>query len=152
KADRIESGLRKGSEFLNAGNVEKASVEIRNVLQIDPKNPTAYFMAGRIDDWRADLRSAYLNYSRALEIKSDYFEAKIGLAAVYMRGNDLDAARRTLADLSTEQQLDPRVRVVKIALAVRDGDAAQAIAQARPLIDGTAVLPIDSSLLLAAAS
>ena len=48
KADRLQSGLDKGAEFVRLADWDKANVEVRNVLQIDPKNAQAYFIAGQI--------------------------------------------------------------------------------------------------------
>ena len=151
KAERIESGLRKAAEYAHSGNPDKAGIEVRNVLQMDPKNAAAYLIAAQLSDGRSDLRNAYANYTKVLELQPDLLDAQVGLAAVYVRGGDLERARQALSRIPAGQRTDAPVRVVEIALAARDGDPERALSEARALVDSAPQLPSESSLLLAAA-
>jgi tetratricopeptide (TPR) repeat protein len=150
KEQRIESGLRKGAEFVQKGDWDRASVEIRNVLQIDPKNARAYLLAGRIDDGRVAVRSAFTNYTRALELDPASTDARIGLARVYLLANDLPAADKMVTQALAAEPANPRARAIRIALISRRGDPDGAVAEARRLVDGTPALPPDAAMLVAA--
>ena len=149
KADRIESGLRKGAEYVGQSEWDKASVEVRNVLQIDPKTARAYLIAGRIDDHRGALRSAYANYSKAVELQPDLLDAKIGLGRLYLLVGDLDAAEKVITDISSTAPADARGRTLRVSLLARRGHSDEALAEARRIVDSGERLPVDSSLMLA---
>ena len=149
KADRIEAGLRKGAEFVAQSQWDKASVEIRNVLQIDPKTAGAYLIAARIDDHKGALNSAYANYTKAIELQPDLIDAKVGLARLYLLVGDVDAADKLIGELARTASSDARVRTLAVALLSRRGHGDDAMAQARRIVDTQEVLPADSSLMLA---
>ena len=50
KEQRMAKYMEKGKTYLANEDYDKARVEIKNVLQIDPKFAEAYFVAGQIED------------------------------------------------------------------------------------------------------
>ena len=149
KADRIESGLRKGAEYVHQSEWDKASVEVRNVLQIDPKAAKAYLIAGQIDDHRGAVNSAYANYSKAVELQPAMLDAKIGLGRLYLLVGDLDAADKVISEVAQTARADVRGRTLSIALLARRGHVDESLAEARRIVDSGEKLPVDSSLMLA---
>jgi predicted Zn-dependent protease len=149
KADRIEAGLARGGDYVRDSNWDKASIEVRNVLQIDPKNVRAYLIAGQIDDGRSAIRGAYANYSKALELKPDLVEAKVGLARVYLLAGDLPSAENMVNQTLKAEPGNLRAQALQVALAARQGRTSQALADAGRLVESNQALPVDSSLLLA---
>ncbi|MDA3869677.1 MAG: tetratricopeptide repeat protein, partial [Gammaproteobacteria bacterium] len=91
--ERKEVNLEKAQQSLNAGDLEKARIELKNVLQIDPNDAQAYFQLGQVFEQQKEFRKAFGNYSKALELAPDNleFNAKIGTYNLLLAG-DIDAA------------------------------------------------------------
>lgn len=149
KADRIESGLAKGADYVRQADWDKASVEMRNVLQIDPKNAQAYYLAGQISEAKAEVQRAYGSYSKAVELKPDHLDAKAGLARLYILANRLEEAEKSIADVLAVNATHVGALTARAALATRRGDTEAAIAQARAVIAAQKAPPADATVLLA---
>ena len=149
KADRIQSGLDKGAAYVRSADWDKASVEVRNVLQIDPKNAPAYFLAGQIAEGKREMQRAFGSYSKAVELKPDLLEAKVGLARIYLLAGETEKAEQTVQEVLA---IDPKhvgARTLKAALLARRNDLVGATAQAKALIGEQKSAPVDASMLLA---
>jgi tetratricopeptide (TPR) repeat protein len=149
KAQRIESGLRKGAQFLAQSDWDHASVEARNVLQMDPKNVDAFLIAARIEDGKGAFRNAYANYSKVLELRPDSVEAQLGECRLYLLAGDLKQAEISLSALLANHADDARVQTLQTALLARHGQKDQALALADRIAQSGQTLPVDSALVLA---
>ena len=91
--ERKEIYLEKAKLSLEAGDLDKARIELKNVLQIDPKDARAYFQLGDIYDMKKDYNKAFGNYIKAEELAPENLEyhAKIGTYLLILAG-DIDAA------------------------------------------------------------
>ena len=63
KAERQAKHMEKGKAYLEQSDYDKARVEFKNVLQIDPKNAEAYYMYGVLEEKQNNWPKAYGNYS-----------------------------------------------------------------------------------------
>ena len=107
KADRLHQGLEKGAEYVRLADWDKANVEVRNVLQIDPKNAQAYLINGQVSEGQRDIQRAYGAYSKAVELKPDLIEAQVGLARIYLMAGEIAKAQATVTEvLAADPQLD----------------------------------------------
>jgi len=95
---RKDKYLKMGKQFLQQNNLEKARLEFKNVLQIDPKSSQGYFYMGQVDEKVKDFRKAIGNYNKAMELKVGYVDAMIGAARIYLLAGVPDKA----LDLSTK--------------------------------------------------
>ncbi len=150
KVDRLESGLKKGADYVRAADWDKANIEVRNVLQIDPKNAQAYFIAGQIAEARREVQRAYGSYLKAVELKPDHHEAHVGLARIYLLANEVDKADKAVAAVLSADPKHTGARTIQAALLARKNEVPAAIAQAKSLLAelGSAA-PVDTSMLLA---
>ena len=98
--DRQASYLSRAQEHLASENYDKASVDARNVLQINPKNLEARVILADIALNEGNLRQAYASYSAVVEEAADNVAALSGLARIYLAVRDfqqaLDHADRVL--------------------------------------------------------
>ena len=58
--------LERGKTYFAEENFEKARVEFKNVLQIDPKDVEARYMLARIQEQKQNFRAAFKNYARVI--------------------------------------------------------------------------------------
>ena len=149
KESRLQSGLDKGADYVRLADWDKANVEVRNVLQIDPKNAQAYFIAGQIAEGKSEVQRAFTSYNKAIELKPDHFEAKVGVARIYLLANDPAKSIQFVDEVLAVEPKHVGARTIRAALAARNGDAAGAVAQAKTLIGEQKDAPVDASMLLA---
>ena len=149
KADRIESGLHKGAELLSQGSWDKANVEVRNVLQIDPKNAQAFYIAGQVEDGKFNLRGAFANYTKVIELKPDHTQAKLGLARLHLMVGETADADKLINDVLAVDASSLRALTLKAVSMGRQGHGAEALAEAARIQGTGQPLLAESSLLLA---
>ena len=91
--ERKAAYMEKAQQSMDAGDLDKARIELKNVLQIDPKDAPAYFMLGNIFERKQEFRKAFANYSRAAEMDPENaeYQAKLGRFYLVLAG-DIDTA------------------------------------------------------------
>jgi Tfp pilus assembly protein PilF len=73
--ERKAKYLERGKAYFEEQNYEKARVEFKNVLQIDPKTAAPYFYLGKIEEKSQNWRKAFGNYSKAVELDPELIDA-----------------------------------------------------------------------------
>ncbi len=78
--ERKAAYLKKANQSMEKGNYDKARIELKNVLQIDPKDGRAYFQLGEVYERKQEYRKAFGAYSQAAELAPDLLanQAKLG--------------------------------------------------------------------------
>jgi predicted Zn-dependent protease len=94
---RFVSYMERGQQYLAAGNLDKASVEFRNALQIEPRNADAFYFNGRVAERRGSIREAADFYQGALDVQPSDNRARASLAKAFVLGG---AATRALEVIS----------------------------------------------------
>ena len=89
---RKEKYLTKGNEYLNDNKFDKAKIEFKNVLQIDPKSVAGHFNMANLNEKIKQFRSALAGYNKVIELQPDHKEALASVARLYFWGNDNDQA------------------------------------------------------------
>lgn len=89
---RKAEALAAGESYLAAGNYEKARIEMRNVLQIDPNDVQARFISGQISEKLQNIRQAAGHYQATLDIDPTHVEARASLATIYVMAGLPDQA------------------------------------------------------------
>lgn len=149
KAGRIDSGLKKGAEFVKAAAWDKASVEVRNVLQIDPKNAQAMLLSARVAEGQGNVNGAYGGYLKAVELQPDLRDAQVGLARLYVFADEQVKADALIRSVLAADPGNAQARSLAASLTLRRGNVEGAMAEAKAIIDGQKAAPVDASMLLA---
>src|SRR4030067_2210875 len=68
--------LAKGKAYIEQENYDKAVIELKNALQIDPKFAEAYYLFGQAEENRRDYQKAFGLYAKAVELDPDHLKAK----------------------------------------------------------------------------
>ena len=82
--DRQAKYLERAKQFYEEENYEKAKIETRNVLQINPKNADARHLFGQLNLAQGDIRKAFGGFISVLEVEPDHIGANISMAEVYL--------------------------------------------------------------------
>jgi tetratricopeptide (TPR) repeat protein len=118
--ERKVSYLKKSQTFFDQQNYDKARIELRNALQIDPKYVEARYLSGRVAEKRGELREAVGQYQTAIDENPKYMPARAAMARLYLLGGLPDKANE-LVDAGLKD--DPQNAAL---LTVRAGIQAQA--------------------------
>ena len=149
KAERIQSSLKKGAQYVADFEWDKASVEARNVLQMDARNAGAFLIAAEVEDGKGSLRNAFANYSKVLELQPASIDARLGLARIYLLSGDLDKAQALIVGVLAAEPQNTRAQSLQVALLGRQGRKDDALAAADRVVASGRPLAADSSLALA---
>jgi tetratricopeptide (TPR) repeat protein len=128
---RYASHLQRGKEYLATGNLEKAGVEFRNAIQIQPKEAEALYLNGRVAEQRGNGREAGSQYQAAIEANASYEPARASLGKLLVYGGAAQRALDTIAPGLTAHPDDADLLAVRAAARheLKDDVAAQADAE-----------------------
>jgi len=92
-AEARKSGyVAKGRQYLATHNFEKARLEFRNALQLDPNDAEASFLAAEAADRLGNVREAAQLYEAAIQANGKHLGARAQLARLYVFGGAPDKA------------------------------------------------------------
>ncbi len=90
--ERQAKYLERANNYIEQENIEKAKVEIKNVLQINPNNAEAWYLLGVIAEDEQSFRAAYGNFTAAVGIDPQHVKSLNKLASYSILSNDLQNA------------------------------------------------------------
>jgi Tfp pilus assembly protein PilF len=127
---RFEGYMARGQRYFTAGNFDKASVEFRNALQIDPKSGDALYFNGRLAERRGNIRDAIDFYQAALDVQPKDDRARASLAKVFVLGGATQRALEIVAPGLLEHPDDPDLLAARAAARHQIRDDGDALADA----------------------
>lgn len=127
KEARMAKYMQKGKAHLEQQNYDKARLEFKNVLQIEPKNAAAYFYLGEVEKATRNLRLAIGYYRKAMELQPDYPEAQIKMGRFYLALGDKAKAKETADAILSKNPADAGGRTLHAAISLIDGNTSEAI-------------------------
>jgi len=91
--ERKAAYLAKAAQSFEVGDLDKARIELKNVLQIDPKDARARFQLGKVHEGKRDYRKAFGSYLKASELDPENSEYHAKLGRFYLLlARDIDKA------------------------------------------------------------
>lgn len=147
--ERKAEHLAKAIGFFEANNSEKALIEFKNVLQIDPKAAKPYYYLARIEEDKKNLGQAFGLYQKAVELDPNYRDAQFKLAQFLALSREPDKALEMLAPVAKDRPNDLDVRLLQAAIGNLKGDTAGALSALGAIVAEKPAKP-DPYLLLAA--
>jgi tetratricopeptide (TPR) repeat protein len=113
---------------------EKAQLELRNALQIDPNDARARVLLGNVAEKLGDPRQAVQIYQSVLDTDKDNAGARAGLAKLYALGGLPDKAIELANAGLAKSPGDADLLTVRGVALARKGDLAAALADAEKAI------------------
>ena len=135
--------LERGKAHLAEKNYDKARIEFKNVLQIDPKAALPWYFLGQVAEHEQAWSQAFGSYTRAIELDENLIRARARLAQFYLlqanaeksNGNTegektaTTKAKDALKKILSSAPSDPEALTIQASLMVRNGDFKNAIKQ-----------------------
>ncbi len=133
--ERKEVYLEKARQSLNAGDLDKARIELKNVLQIDPKNGEAYYQLGKMHEQLQDYRKAYGNYLKAEELSPDLLDNHSKLGRFYLLlMNDAEKAQQKVDLVLSKDPGNVQGLLLKAIIALKAKDMKDAMTIAKAVV------------------
>lgn len=125
--ERKAAYLEKAEQSLTAGDLDKARIELKNVLQIDPKDAQAWFKLGTVFERQKEYRKAFGRYSKAAELDpgNAEYQGKLGRFYLILAG-DVEKATEKMELILAQDKADINGLLLKAGILLRQGNAADA--------------------------
>ncbi len=123
--------LDKGREYLKQRDFEKARVEFRNALQLDPNDAEAAYLSGEATERTGNVREAAGLYQDAVQSNAAHTAARAALARLYLYAGEPDKALDLVNQGLAHTPNDPDLLIVRASVRVRSGDKVSALADAQ---------------------
>jgi tetratricopeptide (TPR) repeat protein len=134
KEQRLAAHLEKSRAFYAAGDMDKARVELKNVLQMNPKITEAYFLSGMIEEKQNEWQKAFGHYQRTIDLEPGHSGAGVRLGRLYLLGGDAVKAGSMAEEILVKRPGDAEAVTLKAAVLARNGKQEQASALAAEVI------------------
>ncbi|MFT6276329.1 MAG: tetratricopeptide (TPR) repeat protein [Halioglobus sp.] len=118
--------LARAQEQLDAGNLDKARIDLKNALQINDKSAQARYLMAIVEEKEQNWRGMYGNLNAAVELDPSHVPARIKLAGMMLASNNLEASREQIQATYDIEPTNPEVLGLMGALFFREGDREQA--------------------------
>ena len=133
--ERKDVYMEKAKSSIASGNLDKARIELKNVLQIDPKDAEAYYQLGRVFEQQKEYRKAFRNYLKAEELNPDLLENQARLGRIYLLlANEPDKAQEKIDFILSKEPNNSDGLLLKAAVMLRNNNADEAINIAKDIV------------------
>lgn len=134
KEQQYTKHMQKAQDFFAREDLDKAMVEVRNAIQIDPRAAPPLHLAGLIDEKAQNWSRAYANYNRALELDPRLHAAAVRMARLQMFGRDLAGAEKRLNEVLASKPDDSDAKATLARLRAVRGELDRALSEANVVL------------------
>lgn len=133
-AERKAKYLDTGRGLYELGNHDKAKIEVRNALQIDPKYVEALYLLGQINEAQNNYPAAAGNYQAIIDLDPKHIDAHIRLGRLYLLGKAPDRAAEMMQAALKLSPNDPNGLALRAGIRGAQGQTAGAIEDAQAVL------------------
>jgi len=120
--ERKASYMDRGAQLVEEGNFEKAQLEFKNALQIDPKDADAHYQLGLILEKLGEWRPAMSQFLAVIKLDKTHVDAHIHAGQIYLLGNALDMALEEAETAVAGAPANADALVLRAGVKAKSGD------------------------------
>lgn len=94
KEEKAARHLEKAEQYIQQKEFSKAVIELKNVVQLNPKSDTAYYELGEVHLKLQQAKEAFQAFSRAASINPDNTKAQLKVGQILLLGRQTAEARK----------------------------------------------------------
>jgi len=94
KEEKKAKHFEKAKEYIAKNELRKAVIELKNVVQLDPKDDAAYLELGEAHLKLKEPREAFQAYARAVSANPDNLKAQLKLGQMLLLGRQTEEAKK----------------------------------------------------------
>lgn len=132
--EREQQYLDKAQSYFKAENLEKAKVELKNVLQINPKNTEAVYLMAQLAEKDKDWQKMFGLLQNVITEQPDNFSAQAKLGKLFLLGNAIDKANEKADLILAKAPNNIAGMTLKAAVYLRQHELAKAEALAQTVL------------------
>lgn len=121
-AERKAAYLERAHTLQAQGQYDKARLEYKNALQIDPKDAETWFRLGLMEEQAQNLRTAAAIYQRVVEMDNKHNDARLKLGRLYLVGGAPNQVEPLLKEVMKTEPDNVDALVLRAALAAHNND------------------------------
>jgi len=121
-AEKEAAYIKRGNQYLDQGEYEKARVEYKNAARIMPTDPEVAWRLGLVSDAQGDYRAAFDQFSRAVQQNPHFHPALLKIAEYYLAAEQYEQVQKRIGVVLTDDPNDPGAHALHAALLLRDKD------------------------------
>ena len=125
--EKVAAFISRGDQLFIAGESDKAILEYKNALQIDPHNSGAKMALGKVFKEKHQAKKAFSYFSEAVETDPDLDEARIELASLYAKARLGDKALEMLKEIKSYENFEPGYSIIKAQAYISDSKFKKAV-------------------------
>ncbi len=140
--------MERGNQFYAQENYEKARLEFRNVLQIEPKNPAALYKLAQLDEIAQNWGAAFANYQRVIDADGTNVMARVRMGRLALLSDQVDKALELAEESLAKEPGNVDAITLKAGVLAKQQKHAEAMVLARQALEKSPG-HIDATILLA---
>jgi len=113
RAERVQAIGERAQAALDAGDLELAEWELRQLVELSPRSPEGYQRLGKVLVLRGRTDEAAVNFERALTLDPDFVGALVGLGEIEAARGDAESA---IKRFEAAVEIEPRDSTAQLAL------------------------------------
>src|SRR3989344_3276562 len=119
--------MKKGKAYIEQENYDKAAIELKNALQIDPKHADAYYLLGLTEERKSNWQKAFGSYSKAVELDPDHIAAQVSVGRFYLYAEEIKKSEEIAQAVLSKEPEHPEGMMLKAAILFAKKDVSGAV-------------------------
>jgi len=124
--EKAQAYYQNGLQLFEEENFEKANLELRNALQLDPNIPDAWYHLALIEEKNGKIRQYAGDLMKAVELDSNHVGAQVRLAKIMLFSGRAEEAREKTNLVLRLAPENPDVWSLQAAVLLRDNKSDEA--------------------------
>ncbi|GAB4243409.1 MAG: hypothetical protein OHK0028_21900 [Deltaproteobacteria bacterium] len=126
---KLAKHMKRGDEYTKEEKFKEAVIEYKNAVKAAPKDPAAHWKLAKASLDAKDVRTAYSELQKTVELDPANFEALGKLGEIYVMAGKREEAAQIADNLVRNRPKDPQGYILQSGLAVRAGKVDEGIAK-----------------------